>query len=442
MMSTDMKTQVRDFSSLLMSAVEPIALHEIKTPSTEAAARVKPNRLAVSRLRGWVVVAVAAAAALVLFGGLIVLTRAGNPPDAPPVVDQVEPPVVDPAEPEEPEAVEQTDEPSGDNAELVEAPWSIADLPQGAEWGTLTTPLGAASWVRLSADEAALPSVGEALPWPGFAIFDDYQLWISDNGIEWRIQPLPLDAGQEAKLTFDDGVYWLIATDGQWSRATSGFWRSTDGVTWDAVDPQGLLPPGPDGFFWFEAHTPPVTAGELALSYAFYEWHVPLNDYLPTLIDDYDPDRDEGCRELRKLAPGVFGIVGQQGDQGCPHQLALRFEETETGLRVLDNATGEELGEILGADLSHIDRLAQEGDAVIEERLLIIQDNEIAPIENPLPGRFPHMLGVQDTIYAYVNAFDTETPSVWRTSDGRTWPRGCRGIGNHRRHQLEPRHTH
>jgi len=426
--SSDLKNQVRGFSSLLMSSVEPVGLHEIKASSTEAAL-VKPNRLTVPPRRGWVVVAAAAAAALVLFGGLVVLTRTGNSADAPPVVDQIEPEdlvVVNPAETDEPEATEQaeSEEPPGDNAGLVDAPWSIADLPQGAEWGTLTTPLGAANWVRLSADQVGLPALGKMIPWPsGFAIFDNFQLWISDNGIEWRTQPLPLDPGQEAKLTFDDGVYWLIATDGQWTRTTSGFWRSTDGLTWDVVDPQGLLPPGPTGFLWFESHTGPVTAGELTLSYAFYEWHVPLNDYLPVLIDDYDPDRDEGCRELRAQGAGVFQIVGQQEDQGCPHQLALRFEEADPGLRVFDNATGEELGEILGADLSHIDRLAQNGDAVTEERLLIIQDNEITPIENPLPGRFPHMLGVQDTIYAYVDAFDTERQqiSVWRTTDGRTW---------------------
>jgi hypothetical protein len=94
---------------------------------------------------------------------------------------------------------------------------------------------------------------------------------------------------------------------------------------------------------------------------------------------------------------------------------------------VLDNATGEELGDVLGADLSHIERLAQLGDAYGEESLLIIGDTEITAVETPWPPSSPTggrrlqaMFGAQDSIYAYVRD-DTGQVNVWRTSDGHSW---------------------
>ena len=368
--------------------------------------------------RRWLIATAVAAAVLVLIGGFGLLTRGQNDTDESPVVNQVEPeesPIVDPVEPEESPIVE-PEEPTVDGDGEGEAPWSTEDLPQGAESGTLATPLGAASWVRLSSDEGKLPDSGQAIPWlSGFVIFQDARLWISDDGIEWRGEPLPLDpATEDATLTLVDGVYWLMSSD------PSGLWRSNDGATWNEYDPTGLLPSGPSGLFWLTYYTPPVTAGELRLSYATSEANFPFHEYLPLLIDDYEPssDRDEGCRTFRKLESGVFQIVGHQGDQPCPHELALRFEKTETGLRVRNNATGTDLGEILGADLSHIEQLTQGGD-IFEKRALIIGDSEITPVEVPWTGWVDALFGAREWIYAYVR--DQTGMTVWRTSDGRSW---------------------
>jgi hypothetical protein len=314
--------------------------------------------------RGWLIAAAAAIVIVVLIGGIGVLTRIQDNPDVSNIVDQVEP--------EEPTVVEQVepDEQPVDGDDDGETSRLTEDVPPGVESGTLTTPVGAAHWVRLSGDDP-LPGNGQAIAWPsGFAIFErpfnsfpppapvsrSAQLWVSDDGIEWRVQPLPLDAAaQDASLTLVEGVYWLLSSD------PAGLWRSTDGANWDEIDSAGLLPPGPIGLMWRTSYTPPVTAGALTLSHASFEADFPFHDILPLLIEDYEPfsDRDDSCGTLRESEPGVFQIVGQQGDQPCPHQLALRFEETETGLLVRDNATGEELGEVLGADLSHIERLAQ-----------------------------------------------------------------------------------
>jgi len=384
--------------------------------------------------RRWLIAAVVAAAVLILIGGLGVLTRLLNDTDAPPVVNQIEPdapPIVDSVEPEESPIVEPEESTvDGDG----EAPWLIEDLPEGAESGTLATPSGEANWARLSDDGGRLPDSGQAAAWPsGFAIFQrpfntlpppapvsrPARLWVSDDGIEWRVEPLPLDpAAQDASLTLADGVYWLMSSD------PYGLWRSTDGATWDEYDPTGLLPPEPSGLF-SPISSSLVTAGELTLSYGTFEADFPFYDFLPLLIDDYDSDRDEGCRTFRKLESGVFQIVGHQGDQPCPHQLVLRFEETETGLRVLNNATGTDLGEVLGADLSHIEQLTQ-GDNFFGERLLIIGDSEITPVETPWPARLPTegprvqaFFGAQGWVYAYIS--DDTGVSVWRTNDGRSW---------------------
>ena len=200
-------------------------------------------------------------------------------------------------------------------------------------------------------------------------------------------------------------------------------WRSTDGATWDEYDPSRLLPPGPAGLFWMGHYEPPVTGSGLTLSHAIYEAHLPLGDWLPLLIDDYDPssDRDAPCGSLLKVEPTIFQLGGSQEGEPCPHQLALRFEETESGLRVLDNATGAILGEVLGANLSHIERFAEARDGYIERRLLIIGDSEITQVEDPWPDdRLDGFFGTQDWIYAYVED-DSDQVSVWRTSDGRSW---------------------
>jgi hypothetical protein len=90
--------------------------------------------------------------------------------------------------------------------------------------------------------------------------------------------------------------------------------------------------------------------------------------------------------------------------------------ETDNGLQVVDNDTGDELGEILGADLSDMALVTEESSV---KKLLIINDGSIASAEVPwLRSRsegMPELFRVGDAVYAF------SSDTVWRTDDGRTW---------------------
>jgi hypothetical protein len=176
---------------------------------------------------------------------------------------------------------------------VAETPWSIEDIPPDAESGAFDTPLGLVSWVSLPIDVDTRPIgrcfVGDegggfcqgaevVMPWPsGFAIFQGSvvgnpppampevpaRLWVSTDGLSWREESLPSDPwARGLDLTLDNGVYWLM------SEEPAGLWHTTDGSTWHEIDPTGLAPPGSSvGPTWSKRYEPPVTAGDLTLSY-------------------------------------------------------------------------------------------------------------------------------------------------------------------------------
>lgn len=392
--------------------------------------------------RGWLIAAAAAIVIVVLIGGIGLLSRIQDDSEViSPVVDQtepeessvvetdepVEPPVVDEAEPEE-SPIE------GDGDEPVEGRRLTEDVPDGIESGTLGTPNGPARWVHLTGDEGMLPDgPDQAIAWgAGFAIFDHSpsSLWVSDDGIEWRVEPLPAPATAElAWPAFVDDVYWLMSAN------PLGLWRSTDGATWNEIDLSGI----PDLNSETRFASSPVSAGELTLTYADFWGDWPLR------IDEFYFDVDAGncvmlCGEdqtvledvcgsgpVREVRPGVL----QYGDVTveCPNPPVIRYEETETGLRALDDATGEDLGEIHGADLAYVANtlvhyFGRGQELKHDLGLFILGDSEITAVEVPWPGVFPSVefFGAEDWIYAYV--VDDQTPesmSVWRTSDGHSW---------------------
>jgi len=59
-------------------------------------------------------------------------------------------------------------------------------------------------------------------------------------------------------------------------------------------------------------------------------------------------------------------------------------QETETGRRVFDQATGDELGFVDGAGLTHIARIAQT-DELWGQRVFVIEDGQVTPAEVPWP---------------------------------------------------------
>ena len=309
-----------------------------------------------------------------------------------------------------------------------------AVIPDGIESGTAETPLGTARWVHLSGDYVTprLRHEGDAqgaFEWPtGIAVFappdgdgdgppgsESYaatikvpsRLWTSGNGIDWELQPLPVPVdAHDASLTLVDDVYWLVANVWSGDRV----WRSADGVTWEEFDPSGLAPPGPSGLEWHLAYSPPATAGDLTLILRSGSGAIP-SDFLGGTSE---------CRDdMRELAAGVYQTIGNE-DETCP---TLRFEETETGLQVADDATGEDLGMIIGADLGHIEQMRGiefEG----ETQILIVGDGEATPVEVPWPAEtYPDvaLYGVEDGVYAYVSDNCCDEVTVWHTTDGHSW---------------------
>jgi hypothetical protein len=274
-----------------------------------------PGRL--SGHGGWLVAAAAAAVVVVLIGGFGLLARVPNEPVSSPVADD---PVVTTTQPatrqttvtdavDEPQTLLEEPPVEGAGETLVGTPWSIEDLPQDAESGVFDTPLGKASWVELPIDEDTRPPTrcfvfdeddgyggchgpGGVMPWPsGFAMFQGSvsgypppvrpevpaRLWVSANGVEWQKEALPSDPfATGISLTLDNGVYWLLSAE------PAALWYTTDGSTWHEVDPAGLAPPRSVGSTWGRHYTPPVTAGDLTVTYGSFSG------------DEYPRDHEQG----------------------------------------------------------------------------------------------------------------------------------------------------
>ena len=266
---------------------------------------------------GWLVAAAAAVSVLLLIGGFGLLARVMNEPDGAPVAND---PVVTTTQPaatsttvtdaldEAPTLLEEAPVEGGSETP-VGTPWSIEDIPPDAESGAFDTPLGAASWVKLPIDEDTRPLTrcyvldeddgyggcqgpGNVMPWPsGFAMFQGSvsgysppamptipaRFWVSTDGLNWREESLPSDPlARGVSLTLDHGVYWLL------SEEPAGLWYTTEGSTWHEIDPTGLAAPGSVGPTWERSYTPPVTAGELTVTYGDFDG------------DEYPRDHEQG----------------------------------------------------------------------------------------------------------------------------------------------------
>ena len=220
---------------------------------------------------GWEVALASAVAVLLLIGGAAWLGGVLTFVEDLPVGDQIEEPLVE--EPTEPET--QPTELDGEG--LVETPSLIEGLPEGLESGTIATPLGPMGWVHVTGDADTVPGHVwdmRAVQWPsGFAIFQppkydipegqappSARLWVSTDGIKWRLEALPIDpAAEGASLRLDDAAYWLTSID------PNGLWRSTDGTTWYEYDATALAPPGPA---WRTDRFGLVATNDLALAHA------------------------------------------------------------------------------------------------------------------------------------------------------------------------------
>jgi hypothetical protein len=396
------ESQLREYFAFQEDLHPPIGVNEVATRSDsltvdgvlhvrEVAIREPtPGESGRRSWGGWVMAGVAAVVVLVAIGGASLLNQMRTD-DAPVTVDPVE----------------QVD--------------SLLDgLPPGAEFGTFDTPNGPVEWVHLTGDGTPLPVDGDVVEWPtGYAILEPLnpfsgdrstRLWVSPDGLAWHVEPLPIPAdASPASPTLVDGVYWLISSN------PASIWRSIDGDGWDEYDLDDVIP-GAVGLNWQMSHTRPVTIADQTLIHASFGADFPYADYAPNLTED---GRTCGHVRLAQVAPDRFQIVEDFGEgPDCPEQPVLRMIETDTGLQVVDNDTGDELGEILGADLADMAHVT--GESMVET-LLIMNDGGITSAEVPwLETRVGvSLFRIGDAVHAFID--DNGHVTVWRTDDGRNW---------------------
>lgn len=273
-MTVDLKSQVEAYGQQLLEDQAPLSSAEVLAPVRQIR-EIPPTPIRDRRVRSrrnpW---ALAGALAIVglLIGSVAFWARSDTEPADPSPVTSVPPPTAVTTIPSDPE--------------------SATTIPVETDSATPTPLPSPFTWVRLSGDQdqETLPgwycindsggAVGcgpaNGLPWPsGFAMFQSShrarpfgplenaaRLWVSPDGIDWHIEPLPEGADG---LSFDNGTYWLG------SESPARLWRSTDGVTWDELDADGLVPPDLVGVVLNGGYSPPVTVGDLTLSYAIFE---------------------------------------------------------------------------------------------------------------------------------------------------------------------------
>lgn len=261
----DLSTQLHDYFDEIVEHVEhddlfvgPISV------GLELESAARRHRL------GWAVALAVTVAVLILGGVLAAVVSWGT--DESPVITQPNP--VPTTLPESspttlPEATTPTTVPEA-------TPHTTIPQNDPPTAGTLSTPLGPARWVRIPADGSLRPAYGgQAVEWPsGFAIFQPpnflgpMRLLVSEDGTEWHEEPIPAFPAtvENASLSLVNDVYWLVATP------PGRMWRSTDGTSWDEIDPNQLLPPNPHDLSWLQQrYSPPISLGDLTISVGTFE---------------------------------------------------------------------------------------------------------------------------------------------------------------------------
>src|SRR5688572_23828250 len=85
------------------------------------------------------------------------------------------------------------------------------------------------------------------------------RFWVSPDGLDWSVAPLPVPAAGPVGHGEAAGEHWM------WSGSDFRLWRSSDFVSWTEVDLDGLRPPSIDGVEWSFWSEGPVTVGTTAI---------------------------------------------------------------------------------------------------------------------------------------------------------------------------------
>jgi len=291
-------------------------------------------------------------------------------------------------------------------------------LPDDVRSGTLDTPLGPARWVHLQVGWGGRPWGPRPLPAPdGFLLLDDDgpTLWRSPDLIEWTLEPRTIEATYQG-LVLADGTYWLNTSD------PDGLWRSKDTVTWQQIDLSELVLPFPERLVRGPDLGDPVSsAGVTIVSFRFESDVTGLDLGLPDL-DQMD------WRLFASAEPGVYEATRTKVTRKMEVHARLRFEETDTGLRVIDADDGTELAELDGVGLEFIEDFAAGGHPGVSG-YAIVEGDGLVPVDGPWPpGQLPGLLDQDHRVFGTESGFvvfryapDSDLVQVWHSGDGVTW---------------------
>jgi hypothetical protein len=298
-----------------------------------------------------------------------------------------------------------------------------AEIPEGIESGSLDTPLGPARWVHLQGDHTTMPDDPALLPAPGgYVVLDESppELWSSPDLFTWTKEPLPFREAEWARLTLANGIYWLSTGD------TVTLWRSTDAVDWEQIDATGLVPPGPPGLYQATGLGVPAMSGDITIATV---------DYEPVQFKTYFGLPDErGHTNLEETEPGLYQATSKYGVDLA----TLRFEETDKGLTVIDDADGSVRAELEGVGLDLIDLWAANarGDMGVVDlwavehglpspprQIAYVDDDKLVPMDlpaSPIGSEPPALFGTDAGFFLYTLDSDGLL-RVRRSEDGRAW---------------------
>ena len=285
------------------------------------------------------------------------------------------------------------------------------DIPAGTESGVIDTPLGPAHWVHLTGDAATLPAEAPFAEGPLFVVLeqttDDQgsqlgrRRWTSPDGLRWTSHPLSLPVGDSlADFRVEGGLTWL-ATD-----RPGSVWRSVDLVTWEPIVTDDMLPAGPPALEW------EVGIGTIASAGALTAVELTLD-----ALDPFEGWPDSS--RVTEVVPGLFSVAPR--GEGSPR--LLRFEETPTGLRVLEVADGSEIAILEGFTLDFASDWLRNGPPT-QHLIGRVEGDRLVPTSAPGPELAEDratMVGAEDGIVA-LELVDPGGPGVaWRLDERGVW---------------------
>lgn len=220
--------------------------------------------------------------------------------------------------------------------------------------GVIDTPAGPAPWVRLDGNGLGLPRRGEVLPWgDGIAVWQDRYwdesdqgatpptLYASRDGVEWRVVELPPEVQGSHVVQLDHiggtTVLHKLSDDLVWTYANDG-WQPVDTTALQEARVQGwsASDPSTDGF--------QLVDGELA-----------VGTVQPYVLPRAKLGVKDGMNAVLKRLDGTrYALCRRSGECPGPNTAIVRFKQTDDGLVVRDDRTGERLGVLKGARASQL----------------------------------------------------------------------------------------